>query len=127
MAYILVADDDDILAELLQFHLEASGYEVCVTEDGEAALEQARSRTPDQIILDSVMPILSGPEVLRILQSESRLSEVPVLMLTARARQDDIVDALEGGASEYMTKPFIPKNLLASVEKLLSVPSSPGR
>ena len=124
MAYILVADDDDILAELLQFRLEASGHEVQVAENGEAALELARSRTPDLIVLDSMMPILSGPEVLRVLQSEDQFSEIPVLMLTARKGQEDIVGALRGGASEYMTKPFIPEELLARVEKLLAVSAS---
>ncbi|WP_137681706.1 response regulator transcription factor [Aurantiacibacter suaedae] len=125
MAYILVADDDDILAELVQIRLETSGYEVCVTEDGGAALTQARLRTPDLIVLDTVMPILSGPEVLRVLKSEPELSNVPVLMLTARAGQDDIAGALEGGASEYMTKPFVPEDLLARVEKLLAASNSP--
>tara|TARA_B100000678_G_C17999515_1_gene418296 strand:- start:216 stop:611 length:396 start_codon:yes stop_codon:yes gene_type:complete len=121
MAYILVADDDDILAELVQFHLEAAGHEVQVAEDGGAALGLARSRTPDLIVLDSTMPVLSGPDVLRILRSEERLSEVPVLMLTARKAQGDIDGALRGGASEYMTKPFIPEELLDRVERLLEI------
>ncbi|MXP10393.1 response regulator transcription factor [Pseudoblastomonas halimionae] len=127
MAYILVADDDDILAELVQFRLEGSGHEVQIAEDGEAALEQTRARTPDLIVLDSMMPILSGPEVLRTLRAEERFAKIPVLMLTARNGQEDIVGALRGGASEYMTKPFIPEELLARVEKLLaSAASSDG-
>ena len=121
MAFILVADDDDILAELVQFHFEAAGHDVQVAEDGGAALELARSRTPDLIVLDSTMPVLSGPEVLRTLRSEDRFSEVPVLMLTARKEQEDIDGALRGGASEYMTKPFNPEELLARVDRLLAI------
>lgn len=125
MAYILVADDDDILADLVQFRLETAGHEVATVADGEAALAQARERTPDLVVLDSMMPVLSGPEVLRSFRSDPKLSTVPVLMLTARKEQEDIVSALRGGASEYITKPFIPEELLARVDKLLAI-SSPA-
>ena len=125
MAYILIADDDDLLAELVQLQLEASGHEVQVAEDGGAALEMAQSRKPDLIVLDSMMPILSGAEVLHALKAKAKFSEVPVLMLTARKGQEDITSALQGGASEYMTKPFIPKELSARVEKLLAARISP--
>ncbi|WP_156842521.1 response regulator transcription factor [Novosphingobium aquimarinum] len=121
MAYILVADDDDILADLVQFRLETAGHEVVTVADGEAALAQARARTPDLVVLDSMMPVLSGPEVLRAFKADPQLANVPVLVLTARKEQEDIVSALRGGASEYITKPFIPEELLARVDKLLVI------
>lgn len=120
MAYILVADDDDILADLLRFRFEAAGHEVEVSSDGASALRQARARRPDLIVLDSMMPVLSGPEVLRMVRADDMLSSVPVLMLTARKGQDDVLSALKGGANEYMTKPFIPEELVLRAERLIA-------
>ena len=116
MAHILIADDDDILAELVKHRLQSSGHTVEIATDGAAALDQSRSRRPDLIVLDSMMPVLSGPEVLRILREDAELASVPVLMLTARKGQEDVVSALRGGANEYVTKPFIPEELIVRVE-----------
>lgn len=117
MAHILVADDDDLLGELLRFKLEGAGHRVTIIGDGRSALDAALSGGYDLMVLDTMMPVLSGPEVLRALvQQESRL---PVVMLTARKGQDDVLDALSSGARDYLTKPFIPDELVARVNAIL--------
>lgn len=119
MAKILIADDDVILMEMLRFRFESAGHEVIAAEDGLAALAKAEVIKPDLIVLDSMMPIVSGPEVLARLKANPATSRIPVLMLTARDGEEDVVAALKGGASEYITKPFIPRELLVRVERLL--------
>lgn len=114
---ILVADDDDLLGELLRFKLEAAGHDVTIVEDGQSALQAARSGKHDLMVLDSMMPVLSGPQVLRALTEEG--SALPVVMLTARKGQDDVLDALSAGARDYLTKPFIPDELVARVNTIL--------
>lgn len=117
MAHILVADDDDLLGELLRFKLEGAGHGVTIIGDGRSALEAAQSGAYDLMVLDTMMPILSGPEVLRALVQ--RGSTLPVVMLTARKGQDDVLDALSSGARDYLTKPFIPDELVARVNAIL--------
>lgn len=121
MARILIADDDVILSELLRFRLEGAGHRVAVAADGMAALDTARSGSIDLIVLDSMMPVIAGPEVLARLKSDPRTAGIPIVMLTARSGESDVVAALKGGASEYVTKPFIPQELLIRIEKLLPV------
>ncbi|MFS2108939.1 response regulator transcription factor [Sphingomonas sp. Sphisp140] len=117
MANILVADDDDLLGELLRFKLEGAGHLVTILEDGESALAAARTGDYDLLVLDAMMPVLSGPEVLRALVEEG--SALPVVMLTSRKRQDDILAALNAGARDYLTKPFIPDELVVRVNAIL--------
>lgn len=117
MAHILVADDDDLLGELLRFKLEGAGHQVTIIGDGRSALEAAESDTYDLMVLDAMMPVLSGPEVLSALVR--RGSRLPVVMLTARKGQDDVLDALSAGARDYLTKPFIPDELVARVNAIL--------
>tara|TARA_B100000678_G_scaffold276252_1_gene268893 strand:- start:468 stop:836 length:369 start_codon:yes stop_codon:yes gene_type:complete len=119
MADILIADDDPILVEILKFRLEGAGYDVAVAPDGEQALKCARDYRPDLIVLDSMMPIMAGPEVLAELKSDPELKSVPVVMLTARDGEADIVAGLKAGASEYLTKPFIPQELLVRISGLI--------
>ncbi|ATY34553.1 response regulator transcription factor [Sphingomonas psychrotolerans] len=122
MAHILVADDDDLLGELLRFKLEGAGHRVTIIGDGRSALDAALSGGYDLMVLDTMMPVLSGPEVLRALvQQKSRL---PVVMLTARKGQDDVLDALSAGARDYLTKPFIPDELVARVNAILKTESA---
>lgn len=117
MANILVADDDDLLAELVRFKLEAAGHQVTNLANGGAALEAARGGGFDLVVLDAMMPILSGAEVLRSLSAEQ--PELPILMLTSRKTQADVVAALNAGARDYLTKPFIPDELVARVTAIL--------
>lgn len=120
MPTILIADDDDLLVALVQFKLEAAGHRVVVAENGAAALEAAQRDRPDLIVLDAMMPVLTGSEVLARLKADPAIANVPVIMLTARRGQDDVVAALRGGAADYLTKPFIPEELLARVETALA-------
>lgn len=119
MATILIADDDEIFIEIARYHLEADGHQVVSASDGERALASVSENRPDLIILDSMMPILSGPEVLNVLQSDSATASIPVVMLTSRKNQTDVVSAIRSGAADYLTKPFIPDELIVRVEMLL--------
>ena len=119
MARILIADDDVILTEMLRFRLEREQHEVVCAADGMAALEAARAQDIDLVVLDSMMPIVAGPEVLARLKADPATARIPVVMLTARKGESDVVAALRGGVDEYLTKPFIPQELMLRVSKLL--------
>jgi DNA-binding response OmpR family regulator len=116
-ANILVAEDDTKQAELVRRYLEHEGHAVMVVEDGRAALEEVRHREPDLLVLDVMMPRVDGLDVVRVLRAESR--EIPVLMLTARSTEDDLLLGLDLGADDYMTKPFSPRELVARARTLL--------
>ena len=120
MAHILVADDDEILVELVSSQLEFEGHIISVAEDGEAALSAAAQEAPDLVILDSMMPRKTGPEVLRSLRNAEKTRDLPVLMLTARKGEDDVVSGLRAGADDYKTKPFSPQELSVRTSKLLA-------
>ncbi|MFI5255226.1 MAG: response regulator, partial [Candidatus Limnocylindrales bacterium] len=113
---ILVVDDEPTILEALSESLERDGYQVITAADGRAALERFRSERPDLVVLDLMLPELSGIEVCRILRAESA---VPILMLTARDSEIDKVVGLEIGADDYMTKPFSLRELTARVRALL--------
>lgn len=117
---ILVCDDDDLLVELLQFRLAAKGYSVEIARNGSEALELAREAEPDAIVLDAMMPFVDGYEVLRQIRETPKTQDVPVIMLTARKGERDIVEALQLGASDYLVKPFIPEELTARLTRLLA-------
>jgi DNA-binding response OmpR family regulator len=119
LAKILIADDDAILTEMLRFRLEGARHEVITAADGLEALTKAKDEQPDLIILDSMMPVIAGPEVLARLRADPQTAATPVVMLTARSGEKDIVAALRGGANDYLTKPFIPQELMVRIEKLL--------
>lgn len=119
MARILIADDDAILSEMLRFRLENAHHEVITAANGVAALDCVTSKRVDLIVLDSMMPMIAGPEVLARLKANPATAEIPVVMLTARSGEGDVVAGLKAGASEYLTKPFIPQELLIRIEKLL--------
>ena len=113
---ILVVDDEPTLVATLRYNLEREGFEVSTAADGEEALSKARTQRPDLIVLDLMLPVLSGYEVCRILQKETA---VPILMLTARSDEVDKVVGLEMGADDYVTKPFSMRELMARVRALL--------
>ena len=115
MAEILIADDDDILVDVIRFRLQSAGHNVTSAADGEIALEQAISLLPDLIVLDFMMPIVSGIEALASLKQNEWTAAIPVIILTARKGEADIVAALDAGAADYLTKPFIPNELLSRI------------
>jgi two-component system response regulator MprA len=114
--YILVVDDDARIAASLRRALASEGYEVAVAADGPAALASARTRPPDLVVLDVMLPGLDGMEVCRRLRRED---DVPILMLTALDATADRVQGLDTGADDYLTKPFAYEELLARVRALL--------
>jgi two-component system OmpR family response regulator len=113
---ILIVEDDTNLLETLKYNLRKEGYDVVTAVDGAQALEVARQEKPDLIILDIMLPVLSGYEVCRILRKDTT---VPILMLTAKIEEIDKVVGLEIGADDYMTKPFSMRELLARVRAML--------
>lgn len=116
MKTVLVVEDEPTLVATLRYNLERDGHLVLTASDGDAALSIARAQKPDLIVLDLMLPGMSGLEVTRILRRETG---VPILMLTARAEETDKVVGLELGADDYVTKPFSMRELLARVRALL--------
>ncbi|MDK2882126.1 MAG: two-component system, OmpR family, alkaline phosphatase synthesis response regulator PhoP [Bacillota bacterium] len=119
MARILVVDDEPHVVELVRFNLEKEGFRVLAAGDGPAALEVARREVPDLIVLDLMLPGLSGLEVFRLLRGEEKTRAIPVIMLTARASEADRVLGLELGADDYIVKPFSPRELIARIRARL--------
>lgn len=119
-ARILVADDDPLLRTLIEHKLAAAGHDVLVAVDGNEALDIVQQEHPDLVVLDTMMPLRDGLDVLRTLKGDPALKSTPVLMLTARRREDDIVGALRLGAADYVTKPFMPEELIARIDRLLA-------
>jgi DNA-binding response OmpR family regulator len=113
---ILVVEDEETLREELAYQLEQDGYRVVQAADGGAALTKFRSERPDLVLLDVMLPVMSGTEVMRVLRRES---DVPILMLTARGSELDKVVGLELGADDYVTKPFSLRELQARIRGLL--------
>jgi two-component system, OmpR family, alkaline phosphatase synthesis response regulator PhoP len=118
-AHVIVAEDDPKQAELIRRYLEHEGHGVAVVHDGRAALDELRHRAPDLLVLDVMMPRLDGLDVCRIVRSEPGLEHLPVLMLTARSSEDDLLLGLDLGADDYLTKPFSPRELMARIRSLL--------
>jgi DNA-binding response OmpR family regulator len=113
---VLVVDDEPQIAGIVRDYLRRDGFEVIVAGDGVRALEAARGRRPDLVILDLGLPGLDGMEVARALRGDS---DVPIIMLTARVEEDDRLSGLEIGADDYVTKPFSPRELVARVRAVL--------
>ncbi len=113
---ILVVDDDAKTVELVKLYLKRDGYNVSVAYDGVEGLRLARESHPDIIVLDIMLPGMSGLEVCRILRKET---DVPIIMLTARTTENDKLIGLDSGADDYVTKPFSPKELAARVRAIL--------
>jgi CheY-like chemotaxis protein len=119
---ILVADDDPLILDLLEHRLVRRGYRTVLARDGREALEQVAEFRPDAIVLDAMMPAIDGYEVLRRLREDDATATTPVVMLTARRQEQDIVGALELGANDFIIKPFIPEELLSRLARLLARP-----
>jgi two-component system, OmpR family, phosphate regulon response regulator PhoB len=116
---ILVVEDEDSLATLLQYNLEKEGYQVSVAGDGEEALIQVEERLPDLVVLDWMLPKVSGIEVCRRLRQRAETRNVPIIMLTARSEESDRVRGLDTGADDYLAKPFSMTELAARIRAVL--------
>jgi two-component system alkaline phosphatase synthesis response regulator PhoP len=116
---ILVVDDEEDILELVRFNLAREGYDLICTTSGEETLEIARKDHPDLLILDLMLPGIDGLEVAKILKNDVKTKDIPIIMLTAKGEEADIVTGLELGADDYVTKPFSPRILVARVRAAL--------
>jgi DNA-binding response OmpR family regulator len=116
---VLVAEDDEMQAELIRRSLLAEGHTATVVHDGPAALDAARRLRPDLVVLDLMLPVIDGFGVCRVLRRDPGNPDIPVLMLTARSAEDDVLLGLELGADDYMTKPYSPRELMARIRTVL--------
>lgn len=116
---VLVVEDEDDIAELIRFNLAQEGFDVRVATTGEQGLSEAVREVPDLVLLDLMLPGTDGLEVCRRLKSDTRTASVPIMMVTARGEEADIVTGLELGADDYVTKPFSPRVLLARLRAVL--------
>ena len=122
---ILVVEDEEDIAELERYNLSQDGYTVVMATTGERALEEAVRCHPALILLDLMLPGIDGLQVCRRLRSDSRTAKVPIIMVTARGEEADVVTGLELGAEDYVTKPFSPRVLLARVRAVLRRRTTP--
>jgi two-component system alkaline phosphatase synthesis response regulator PhoP len=116
---ILVVEDEEDIRELIAFSLEAKGYTAITAENGQTALELISKERPELVLLDIMLPVLDGFEVCKKLREQENTKTIPVIMVTARGEEGDIVRGLELGADDYLTKPFSPKILLARIQSVL--------
>ncbi len=117
--HILIVEDEAALVELLRYNLDKEGYRVSAAHDGEEALSMVAESRPDLMVLDWMLPLVSGLEVCRQLRRRAETRDLPIIMLTARSEESDRVRGLEGGADDYITKPFSPSELVARVRAVL--------
>jgi len=117
--YALIVEDEHAISTLLEYNFSQEGFETALAKDGEEALLMIAERLPDIVILDWMLPKLSGVEVCRRLRRKSETADLPVIMLSARGEETDRIDGLDTGADDYMTKPFSTPELLARVRALL--------
>lgn len=119
---IVIADDDDLLVQLVKHKFEQNGVETHIADDGEQALERVREIHPDAVILDGMMPGMDGFEVLQAIKDDPETSDIPVVILSARRQEKDILGGLSLGAEDYIVKPFLPDELFLRVARLLRIP-----
>lgn len=114
---IVIADDDETIREVVEFKLTSQGWDVTVFENGRECWEHLETNNlPDLIVLDIMMPGLSGLQVLQRIRDSESLSSIPVLILTSRGREEHVVEGFERGATDYLTKPFSPTELVARIK-----------
>ena len=116
---ILLVEDEQDLLELLRYNLNREGFSTVTAMTGEDGLKQVRSELPDLILLDLMLPAMDGLEVCKTLKSRENTAQIPIIMLTARGEESDIVRGLELGADDYITKPFSPRILMARIRAVL--------
>lgn len=116
---LLLVEDDPSITELIRYQFEKDGYDITCTDDGEEGLILVEELNPDLVLLDWMLPGVSGIEICRRLRKQKSTAHVPILMITARSEESDLVRGLETGADDYITKPFSPKELKARVQSVL--------
>ena len=116
---ILLVEDDKDIQEIIEYNFTSEGYEVITCSDGEDAVDLIRHETPDLVILDWMLPNLSGSEILRQVRSSKKIRKIPIIMLTARTEEIDKLKAFDTGADDYITKPFSNAELIARTKALL--------
>jgi len=116
---IIIIEDDPDICEILKFNLEQSGYDATAFHDGQKGYEAILQSPPDLILLDLMLPGLNGLEIARKLRFEERTQSIPIIMITARSEEYDVLHGLEQGADDYITKPFRPREVMARVKALL--------
>ena len=117
---VLVVDDDPVIQKLLKVNFEMEGYVVILASDGVEGLERARAEQPDAVVLDVMMPRMSGLDVARALKADEDTASIPVLLLSAKAQEADLQAGDASGADGYLTKPFDPLHLLQRIEDLIA-------
>jgi two-component system phosphate regulon response regulator PhoB len=123
---ILVVDDEEDILELVRHHLQREGYAVLCAASGEKAIKMIRQEPPGLVILDLMLPGIGGLDVARHLKGDARCRAIPLIMLSARGEEADVVTGLELGAADYVTKPFSPRILLARIKAVLRRQVDPG-
>ena len=116
---ILIVDDEEPIRELIKYNVEKNAYTSLTAKDGKKALDLARSEHPDLLILDLMLPDMSGLDICRIIKNDSTTCSIPIIMVTAKTEDSDIVTGLELGADDYVTKPFSPRVLIARIQSVL--------
>ncbi|HHH30439.1 MAG TPA: response regulator transcription factor [Polyangiaceae bacterium] len=116
---ILIVDDEPDILELLEYNLRQAGYEVVTAADGETAFEEVARSKPDLVLLDLMLPDISGTEICRRLRKDTATEDIPIMMITARSEEIDRVVGFELGADDYVTKPFSPRELVLRVQAVL--------
>ncbi len=116
---ILVVEDENDVRKLIHFNLFSENYNVILSADGESAINLANKENPDLILLDLMLPKINGIEVCKLIKKNNRTKDIPIIILTALGEEENIVDGLEAGADDYITKPYGPKILIARIKALL--------
>ena len=119
-ATVLVVDDDPVILKLLEVNFEMEGFQVVRASDGAEGLERARECRPDIVVLDVMMPRMTGYEVAKALREDDITAHIPIIFVTARAQSSDVERGMELGVDDYVTKPFDPLDLIARVNTLLA-------
>jgi two-component system, OmpR family, phosphate regulon response regulator PhoB len=120
MTSVLVVDDDPDVCDLVTYKLEQSGFDVRRASDGDAALREVAGKVPDLVLLDIMMPGISGLEVLQRWRADTATAAMPVILLTAKAQENDVERGFELGADDYVVKPFSPRELVRRVTAVIS-------
>lgn len=118
-AKIIIVEDDPDICEILKYNLEKEGFNIVIFQDGKQALESITKYPPDLLLLDLMLPGINGLEIARIMRKDERMFNIPIIMITARSQEMDILQGLELGADDYITKPFRPREVIARIKALL--------